>query len=114
VAADQASFHDTLMKTLELRPEFAPAYVQLARMAVRQGNLSNTLAVARKAEQLEPSRAGYHLLSGQIMLRTGRGTEAGTFAKYVAERWYGPDHDEAVELWNSVPEAQRTAGDAPF
>jgi Tfp pilus assembly protein PilF len=111
--ADQASFHDALLKTLGLNSEFAPAYVQLARLDVRQGNLTNALAVARKAEQLEPSRAGYHLLSGQIMLRMGRGAEAAAFAKYVAERWYGADHDEAVELWNSVPAALRPAGDPP-
>jgi tetratricopeptide (TPR) repeat protein len=109
--ADQASFHDALLKTIDLNSEFAPAYVQLARLAVRQGDPSNALAVARKAEQLEPSRAGYHLLSGEIMLRMGRGAEAAALAKYVAERWYGADHDEAVELWNNVPAAQRPAGD---
>jgi Tfp pilus assembly protein PilF len=111
--ADQSSFRGALLKTLDLNSEFAPAYVQLARLAVRQGNLSNALALARKAEQLEPSRAGYHLLSGQILLRMGRGAEAARFAKYVAERWYGPDHDEAVELWNGVPAAQRPDGDPP-
>jgi tetratricopeptide (TPR) repeat protein len=110
---DLASFHDALLKVLELNSEFAPAYVQLSRLAVRQGNLSNALAVARKAEQLEPSRAGYHLLSGLIMLRMGRGAEAAAFAEYVAERWFGSDHDEAVELWNSVPAAQRPAGEPP-
>jgi hypothetical protein len=26
-----------------------------------------------------------------------------------AERWYGPDHDEAVELWNAIPPAERPA-----
>jgi Tfp pilus assembly protein PilF len=109
--SDQTSFHDALLKTIDLNSQFAPAYVELSRLAVRQGNLTNALALARKAEQLEPSRAGYHLLSGQIMLRLGRGAEAATFAKYVADRWYGPDRDEAVELWNSVPVAQRPAGD---
>jgi Tfp pilus assembly protein PilF len=108
---DQAGFHDALLKTIHLNPQFAPAYVELSRLAVRQGNLTIALALARKAEQLEPSRAGYHLLSGQIMLRLGRGAEAATFAKYVADRWYGPDHDEAVELWNSVPVGQRPTGD---
>ena len=113
VPADQASFHDALLKALQLNSEFAPPYTQLARLDVRQGKLTNALAVARKAEQLEPSRAGYHLLSGRIMLRMGQGTEAATMAKYVADHWYGADHDEAVELWDSVPATQRPIGDHP-
>jgi hypothetical protein len=30
----------------------------------------------------------------------------------TAARWAGPDHDEAMELWNRVPEGSR-AGDPP-
>jgi tetratricopeptide (TPR) repeat protein len=107
----QSGLHEALLKTLDLNPQFAPAYVQLARLYVRQGNLESALGVSRKAEQLEPARAGYHIQSGQILLRMGRGAEAAGFAKYVADRWIGPDHDEAVELWNSVPPAQRPAGE---
>jgi hypothetical protein len=29
------------------------------------------------------------------------------FARYVADRWRGPDHNEALELWNKIPEQQR-------
>ena len=39
--------------------------------------------------------------------------EAATLARYVAERWYQADHDEAVELWNAVPAAQRPGGGVP-
>jgi tetratricopeptide (TPR) repeat protein len=87
VPEDQVALHDALLQVLHLNPQFAPAFVELARLAVRQGNLSNALGLSRRAEQLEPARAGYHLLSGQIMLRMGRGAEAATFAKYVADRW---------------------------
>lgn len=109
--ADQASLHDVLLKTLDLNRQFAPGYVELALLDMRQGKYSDALSVARRAEQLEPARAGYHLLSGQILLRLGRGSEAAAFARYVAERWFGPDHDEAVELWNEIPETQRAQGD---
>ncbi|HXB21221.1 MAG TPA: tetratricopeptide repeat protein, partial [Candidatus Solibacter sp.] len=112
VPADQAAFRDSLMKVLDLNPDFAPAFVQLARLYLRQGDLTHAYGVTRKAESLEPARAGYHLLAGQILLRMGRGTEAAGFARYVADRWPGPDHDEAVELWNAVPAALRPAGDA--
>lgn len=112
--ADETSFHDAMLKVLELDPQFAPAYIQLARLDLRQGNLQHALALSRKAEQLEPSRAGYHILSGNILLGLGRNAEAATFAKYVADRWVPPDHDEAMELWNKVPHADRPPGNVPL
>ena len=111
--ADQDAFHDALMQVLVLNPQFAPAYVQLARLAVRRNDPKTAFALSRKAEQLEPALAGYHVQSGQILLRMGRGPEAASFAKFVAQRWPGSDHDEAVELWNAIPAEQRPAGDAP-
>jgi len=109
--ADQASLHEALLKTLDLNNQFAPSYVELALLDVRQGKYSEALRLARRAEQLEPARAGYHLLTGQILLRLGRRSDASAFARYVAERWFGPDHDEAVDLWNEIPEAQRASGE---
>lgn|SRR5215469_2938787 len=109
--ADQASLHDALLKTLSLNPQFAPALVEVALLDARQGKYPDALAVARRAEQLEPARAGYHLLSAQILLRLGRDSEASEFARFVADRWFGPDHDEAVALWNDIPESQRGPGD---
>lgn len=110
-AKAQAACRERLLKILEMNPRFAPAYVQQARIDVRQGDLMAALAAARKAEQLEPSRAGYHVLTGQILLRMGNGGQAANFAKYVADRWTGPDHDEAVELWDKVPAGSRPAGE---
>lgn len=109
--AAQLEFESALTKVLDQDPQFAPALVQLARLYVRRGSLDRAYAVARKAEELEPARAGYHLLSGRILQLTGHGAQAAGFASYVASRWQGPDHDEALELWNSVPIAQRPAGD---
>jgi tetratricopeptide (TPR) repeat protein len=106
---DENAFHDALIQVLKINPDFAPAFVQLAKLALRRGNPTNALSVSRKAEQLEPMRAGYHILSGQILLLLGRYKEAADFAKFVADRWYGADHDEAVELWNRVPPDQRPA-----
>jgi tetratricopeptide (TPR) repeat protein len=110
--ADQAELEKALQKVLQQDPQFAPALVQLSRLYVRQGNLDRAYEAARKAEGLEPARAGYHLLSGRILQLRGHGLEAAVFARFVASRWQGPDHDEALELWNSMPAAQRPAGDA--
>ena len=108
---DENAFHDAMINVLKLNPQFAPAYVQLAKLDVRRDDLQSALAVSRKAEQLEPMRAGYHVLSGEILHRLGRDKEAATFARFVAERWPGADHDEAVELWNEVPAEQRSPGE---
>jgi tetratricopeptide (TPR) repeat protein len=106
--ADQDALRDALSKVVGLNGEFAPAYVQLARLAWRQNNPQLAYQLSRKAEQLEPTRAGYHIQSGQFLLHMGKGADAAVFAKYVADRWPGPDHDEAVELWDAIPADQRT------
>jgi tetratricopeptide (TPR) repeat protein len=108
-AQDQTDFRLALLQVLEVNRNFAPVYVELARMYLHSGGMENALRMARKAAQLEPSRAGYNLLEGRILLRMGKGAEAAPIAKYVADRWSGPDHNEAVELWNDVPAAERPA-----
>lgn len=101
------AFAGTLGKVLQLNPNFAPAYVALVKLALREGDLNSALQISRRAEDLEPSLAGYHLLTGQVLKRIGKTADAGDYAKFVADRWIGPDHDEAVELWNSLPAADR-------
>lgn len=101
-------FRSAMYEVLKLNPRFAPAYVELALTNLHQGDLPNGLVMSRAAEALEPARAGYHLLSGRILLAMGREEEAAKVASFVAERWRGPDHDEALELWNAVPTEKRT------
>ena len=101
--SDMKAFAASLHSVLQLNPEFAPAYVQLAELALREGDLASALQSSRQAEELEPSLAGYHLLTGRILQRIGKTAAAADYAKFVADRWTGPDHDEAVELWNSLP-----------
>ena len=109
--ADESAFHDALLKILTLNSQFAPAYIQLAKLSLRQGDPKTAVALSRKAEQLEPWRAGYHLLTGQALIRMGDGATAAVSAQYVAERWFGSDHNEAVELWDDVPVNQRPLGE---
>jgi tetratricopeptide (TPR) repeat protein len=108
----QVEFENNLVKVLEQDQLFAPALIQLARLYVRQGDLDHAYGVARRAEQLEPARAGYHLLCGRILQLKGKGREAAGFASFVASRWQSTDHDEAIELWNSVPAEQRPKSEA--
>ncbi len=111
-AEEQTTFRESLMKVLAVNPRFAPAYVELARLNAELGDLNAALQMALKAEGSEPFRAGYRLLTGRILVAMGRYADASARAAFVAARWNGADHDEALELWNSIPEGSRT-GDAP-
>jgi tetratricopeptide (TPR) repeat protein len=106
---DRQAYRMELLKTVEGNPQFAPAYIELAKLYIAQGDPNQALRMALKAEKLEPWRAGYHLLTGQILLRLDRPAEAASYATYVANRWSSPDREEAMELWNLVPAAKRPA-----
>jgi hypothetical protein len=98
-----------LNEVVGLKPDFAPAYIELARLKLAQGELAVALGLSRKAVQLEPLRSGYRVMTGEILLRMGRPAEAAAVAAYVAQRSYGSDRDEAIELWNRVPAVSRQA-----
>lgn len=101
------SFGESMGQVLQINPRFAPAYVQLARLAIRENELPAALVMSRKAEELEPSLAGYHIMTGEILRRMGKNSEAAAYAKFVADRWSGPDHNEATELWYKIAPEQR-------
>jgi hypothetical protein len=102
LAPDQLAVSNAMYDVLKVNPRFAPALVELAFILARQGSYLNSLKLALTAEESEPSRAGYHLLVGRILLALGRKEEAAKRAAFVAERWRGPDHDEAMELAYAV------------
>jgi len=104
---DQMTYRLALLKALDINPQFAPVYVELAKLYLAQGELNQALKLALKAEKLEPWRAGYHLLTGQILLRQDQAADAANDAVYVADHWTSPDRDEAIELWNLVPAGKR-------
>jgi hypothetical protein len=92
-------------------PKFAPALVELALIQWRQNQLNAAYKTSLAAEKLEPWRAEYHLLTGRILLQGHQPALAAEDARQVADHWPGSDHDEAVDLWNQVPPANR--GDGP-
>ncbi len=107
VPADVLTLRAAMYDVLKANPRFAPAFIELAFANARQGDWPNALAQARRAEALEPTRAGYHVLTGRVLLELGRDEEAAKQASFVADRWHGPDRDEAVELWNRIPVEKR-------
>jgi Tfp pilus assembly protein PilF len=111
-SAEQVKFRAAMYDVLKINPQFAPAVVELAIACLREGDLANALVRARRAEQLEPTRAGYHLLTGRILLDLGRPEEAAKKAAFVAENWRQSDHNEALELWNRIPAEKRGSSDS--
>jgi tetratricopeptide (TPR) repeat protein len=108
-----AQLHDTqvqLQRVTTLAPHFAPAFVELALLEWRLGAMQQAYKDSHHAEELEPWRAGYHIVTGNILLHGNQPTLAATSARYVADHWFGPDHNEAVDLWEAVPAAKRDEG----
>jgi tetratricopeptide (TPR) repeat protein len=112
-AADWETLREELLKVTARKPDFAPAYVQLAKVYLAEGAPDKALSMSMKAEDLAPFRPGYHLLSGEILRRMGDPGDAAKYAGYVADRWAFPDRDEAFELWNRVPEKFRRGAMPP-
>ena len=102
-----------LQHVIQLNRRFAPAYIEVAMLSLRQGNLDRALGASRQAEFLEPWRSGYHLLTAQILLDQGHGANAASFARYVANGWFGSDRNEAIELLQQVPADQRGPDPVP-
>ena len=110
---DPAQLHATqiqLQHVTSLAPGFAPAFVELALVEWRLGAMQQAYKDSRQAELLEPWRAGYHIVTGNILLHGNQPALAATYARYVADHWFGPDHNEAVDLWEAVPAAKRDPG----
>jgi tetratricopeptide (TPR) repeat protein len=100
----------TLQHITQLAPRYAPAYVELSLVEWKLGLIQQAYNDARQAEALEPWRAGYHLLTGRILLRGSKPAMAADYAQYVATHWFGPDHDEAFDLWQAIPQDKRGDG----
>ncbi|MES2394277.1 MAG: hypothetical protein V4555_21780 [Acidobacteriota bacterium] len=104
---------NALRKVTAIEPKYAPAYVEEALLEWKLGALELAYRDARKAEALEPWRAGYHLLTAQILLEGKQAPVAAQYARYVAEHWTGPDHNEAVQIWRQIPAASQGTEAAP-
>jgi hypothetical protein len=85
-------------------------YVELSLVEWKLGLMQQANNDVHQAETLEPWRAGYHLLTGRILLRGNKPAVAANYAQYVATHWFGPDHDEAFDLWQAIPPEQRGDG----
>jgi tetratricopeptide (TPR) repeat protein len=102
----------TLQHITQLAPRYAPAFVELSLLEWKLGLVQQAYSDAHQAEMLEPWRAGYRILTGRILLQGNKPAMAATYAQYVATHWFGPDHDEAFDLWQAIPPDKRGDGAA--
>lgn len=102
-----------LLKVTQAAPRFAAPFADLALVEWYRGYLQQAIHDALIAEDLEPSRAGYRILAGEIFLRGNKPELAAAEARYVAAHWSGPADNEAVDLFNAVPPADRGNRPAP-
>jgi tetratricopeptide (TPR) repeat protein len=100
---DMKALRTAMYGVLATNSAFAPANVQLALVMARVGDLQGAFAMAQRAEALEPYRAGYHLLVARIQIAASYSAGALKEIQFVADRWRGPDRNEAIELWHQVP-----------
>lgn len=100
-----------LQQLTGVNPRFAPPFIELAITEWRLGEINQAYKDSRTAEDLEPWRSGYRLLTGRILLKGHQPQLAGEYSRYIANHWFGSDHNEAVDLWTSIPAAKR--GDGP-
>jgi tetratricopeptide (TPR) repeat protein len=67
----------SLAKALQLNPHFAPAYIGLARLYLKDNQkLDRALELVRKAVDLEPGSFSHQMMLGNLLVRLGRYGEA--------------------------------------
>ena len=72
----------SLLRALQLNPYFAPAYVALARLYLKDDQkVVRALELARKAVDIEPGSFSCQMMLGNVLVRLGRYDEALKIAK---------------------------------
>ena len=75
-----------LVRAIHLNPYFAPAYVALAGIFLKDGQkVDRALELARKAMDLEPGSFSNQMMLGKVLVRLGRYEEASKLAKTMEQ-----------------------------
>jgi tetratricopeptide (TPR) repeat protein len=109
-AGDVATAQSKFEQTIELSPEFVPAYVALAQISISQGSAAEALAMAQSALEREPENAHALKVAFDGARLTGDQETAGSFLDRLLEvepQWITTTlFDHAVQLFNNnQPEA---------
>jgi tetratricopeptide (TPR) repeat protein len=101
-----ATMREQLLRTIKLAPNFAPAYYLLAMVnVVTDQRLDEAQAMAEKARQLQPSKAAYALLLGEIYARRSDATAARTLLEPLTRNSDPAIRNEAQNWLDSLNNA---------
>jgi FimV-like protein len=105
-----AMMREQLLRSIELAPDFAPAYHLLALVdLVSDKKLDEAVAMARKAQQLAPAKTSYSLLLANIYLRLGNTAAARSILEPLTRSSDSNARAEAQELLDSLSQAGASA-----
>jgi tetratricopeptide (TPR) repeat protein len=106
-----ALMREHLLKSIKLSADYAPAYYLLALVdLVTNERLDEAVEMARKAQQLAPSKPSYSLLLAQIHLRRSEPAEARAILETLTRNSETAVRNEAQSLLNSLNQTNTTAG----
>jgi tetratricopeptide (TPR) repeat protein len=80
---DSGTAEKYLHKAIDINPEFAPAYGELARLLRKKSNYTEALEYAKKVETLEPGILVHKLNVAGILMSMDRIDEAYEYARFV-------------------------------
>lgn len=95
---------DELKAAVELDPDFADAYMQLAYVQGRAGDLNSALASARKAISLNPGNPGYYFNVANLYLQDRKTAEALSIYRALSK---SSDPRIASQAENMAEQAER-------
>lgn len=98
----------SLAKALRFNPHFAPAYVALARLYLRDDQkLERALELVRRAVDIEPGSFSYQMMLGNVLLRLGRYEPALNLARTMERNARSQAEKEMVRSFiGSLSQAQ--------
>ena len=102
----------SLSKALRLNPYFAPAYIALARLYLRDDQrVERALELVRKAVDLEPGSFSNQMMLGNVLVRLGRYEEALKLAKSMERSARSQAERDMVQSFiESLNQAQEKKG----
>lgn len=109
-AADVAALRTAMYGVTGSNSQFSLAQVQLALAMARAGDLPDALIMMKRAQDSEPNRIGYHLLTARILLAMNRNEEAVPELLFVASRANDISRNEALDLLSNLPDVKAPPG----
>jgi tetratricopeptide (TPR) repeat protein len=106
-AGDLEGAHSLLRRAIELNPDLADAYFNLAMVRRKQGNLEAAIAAMRRVTQLHPDDFEAQMHLGAWLFERGRYPEASEAYERAATLQMG-----SREAWLKLAQSYETAGKA--